>query len=712
MKNMKVIRKTSLLAFIATVFALPIFLGGDSHADTFKTNVDIAPKLMVTLPSSPTQITVDPSYTQFDWTNLQIQISTNNPTGYYTTASSETTNLIKREDSSKFIPTIEESGYYSSSSFPVNHWGYSTDNGNTYQPFVSGTRIAGKDTAANGDTVNMRMATKVDYLQSPGTYEIELTFVTVVNYLPPSYIQDVDPMTCMEEPRTVVDMRDGEEYTIQKLNDGRCWMLDNLRLDPTEVSLNDLKGKTNAPDEALTYLKNGGGTGDGYPIDGVVVDDRYYIYEAEASPIVSTLNKDTVIEGTPGAGSGKAGVFYNFCAASAGTYCYSDSANKGDATYDICPAGWHLPKGIPSQPDSEFYRVAAAYKDARGDYHGLREALSIPGVRLNGTGELTTYGSEFWTPHWSYYKQLWTAVFNTEGNYTWGDKDTYTSQSIRCILDEPDISQATYLQDVKRAMVYNMNVGDTATLTDKRDGEQYLVSKLPDGRLWMMDNLRLDPTQVTLETLKGNTNASDSALTYLKNGGGTSSDPYSVHGVAVEGSENGSINAYVRVQHKDFVNEGTPDREGVGSGKVGVFYNYCAVSAGTRCHNNASDNKGGTTDDVCPKGWRLPTGSLSSSEPGEYENLYNVIAAINNRYYEQDKKRDLLVALSLPVMTSFADPTTESDSYYGEYWTSTNEYGEGIELNMSWTRSTDYTGGYFWEDKYPTNIFPIRCILK
>ena len=706
------------MALVAVMFALPIFLGGNSHAETFKTNVDIAPKLMVTLPSSPTQVNVDPSYSHFSYNILSVQISTNNPTGYYTTVSSETTNLIKREDSSKFIPTIEEAGYYSSYDFPVNRWGYSTNNGSTYQPFVSGARIASKDTAANGDSIGMQIATRVDYLQSPGTYEIELTFVTVVNYLPPSYIQDVDPMTCMEEPRTVVDMRDGQEYTIQKLNDGRCWMLDNLRLDPTEVSLNDLKGKTNASDESLTYLKNGGGSGQ-YPANDVVVktaDDDNWGDEYYTDPYIVTEFKDIAAPATYGSGSSKIGVYYNYCAASAGSYCYTGGSSTGNAMYDLCPAGWRLPIGSANNATpgtiNEFNNLYLSYNS---DHATFKAAFNAP---ITGSFDIPSadiQGSEadFWSSTRLTGYGMRGLRVKSSATDPFTSNSRITGRSIRCILDEPDISQATYLQDVKRAMVYNMNVGDTATLIDKRDGEQYLVSKLPDGRLWMMDNLRLDPSQVTLETLKGNTNASDSALTYLKNGGGTSSDAYPVHGVSAEGSENGSINAYVRAQHKNFINEDTPDREGIGSGKVGVFYNYCAVSAGTRCHNNASDNKGNLTDDVCPKGWRLPTGTASTT--GEYENLYKVLDAIYNRYSNSDKYRDLLVTLSLPVIVSFTDPTITVSSdgyYYGEYWTSTNEYGEGVELNTTWTKGTNYANGYFWEDKYPTNFFPIRCILK
>ena len=46
---------------------------------------------------------------------------------------------------------------------------------------------------------------------------------------PPHYIQDATNSNCPRDPITVIDKRDNESYTIQKLADGNCWMLDNLR---------------------------------------------------------------------------------------------------------------------------------------------------------------------------------------------------------------------------------------------------------------------------------------------------------------------------------------------------------------------------------------------------------------------------------------------------------------------------------------------------
>ena len=40
--------------------------------------------------------------------------------------------------------------------------------------------------------------------------------------------------------------------------------------------------------------------------------------------------------------SWKYGVYYNYCAATVGTYCQASGSGTGNATKDICPAGWRL----------------------------------------------------------------------------------------------------------------------------------------------------------------------------------------------------------------------------------------------------------------------------------------------------------------------------------------------------------------------------------
>ena len=142
----------------------------------------------------------------------------------------------------------------------------------------------------------------------------------------------------------------------------------------------------------------------------------------------------------------------------------------------------------------------------------------------------------------------------------------------------------------------------------------------------MLDNLRLDLTNSTVinDLSSANTNATDAQLAYLKGTStGTTSDQYPTAGLS--GSEWSSSYSYsvpmVAARFKDNI---APVTYGYGSGKIGVYYNYCATSAGTYCWGNGTSYSGSLTSDpvtdsyrdiegdICPAGWRLPTGNTNS----------------------------------------------------------------------------------------------------
>lgn len=235
-----------------------------------------------------------------------------------------------------------------------------------------------------------------------------------------------------------------------------------------------------------------------------------------------------------------------------------------------------------------------------------------------------------------------------------------------CNTPVPNI---TYMQDINTANYHTVMDSLTAEaayyLRDSRDNEPYCVSKLADGNLWMLDNLRLDisNSEVLNNVTAQNTNASSTAIGYLKNGGGTSTDQYAVNGV----------NTYVWGNHLSGTDSNTPmavssggcgnttncandptsgewnkdsvvTNYGNGSGKIGVYYNFCAATAGTYCWNTESNpwtdaNAQDPYDieaDICPVGWHMP----SNGGGGELYNLYNSI------YSASDTMDKLSIALS------------------------------------------------------------------
>ena len=96
---------------------------------------------------------------------------------------------------------------------------------------------------------------------------------------------------------------------------------------------------------------------------------------------------------------------------------------------------------------------------------------------------------------------------------------------------------------------------------DSRDGTLYHIQRLADGNCWMLDNLAIDLTDPTVQAnlTESTTNASNTTLGYLKNGGGStdSSSPlykYAKSGVSTDWSGGNSYSIpLINMNSKDTI---------------------------------------------------------------------------------------------------------------------------------------------------------------
>lgn len=268
---------------------------------------------------------------------------------------------------------------------------------------------------------------------------------------------------------------------------------------------------------------------------------------------------------------------------------------------------------------------------------------------------------------------------------------------VSCSTPVPGI---TFMQDINTnnytAVLESLTDEQPYYLRDSRDNEPYCVSKLADGRLWMLDNLRLDlGNSDTLNNVNAsNTNASATALQYLKNGGGTASDQYPTAALNSEtwvdsGQDYYSVpmsvssgtclysGSCVNESNSQWTKDSTVPVYGNGSGKVGVLYNYCAVSAGTYCYGDGTSktNIPGTDSkpdslydidgDICPAGWYVPTGRIA----GDLYSLYNYYG-----YRDASSPNSLQYKTSIPFAGSFISGKLNSiPTFQGAIWTSTRD---------------------------------------
>ena len=444
------------------------------------------------------------------------------------------------------------------------------------------------------------------------------------------YMQNVTASMCTTSPTKVVDRRDNTVYIIQRLNDGNCWMMGNLSLDG---------GRTLTPADTN-------------------VATNFDLPANIASGTVTYTTAETIsLDGEDSYGN-KYGNLYNYCAVTGGTIC--EAVNNSNATYDICPKGWRLPTG---GIDSDFSRLVMAYgglntvMDSSTNPTGaemaiiLQKDLKIPfaGGFVDATPVKQGTSGYLWS----------STPFNNTAMY---DLELFSSKvtlqdgghrrygySVRCMLETRTIADIEYMQDITPTIAANTAVGEIANLVDKRDNDTYQVQKLKDGKLWMMENLRLGSTS-TMTLTPADTNI---AANYTLPASGTANF------TETGGYTNAAINTSL---------EDTADANG---NEYGVYYNYCAVSAGTACHASSETGTDSTVD-ICPKGWRLPT-SGTNGEFGKLMVAYGGLTTIMDSSTTPDASTMLGVLQKelKYVLAGYFYTKVDRRDEYGLYWSST-----------------------------------------
>ena len=198
-----------------------------------------------------------------------------------------------------------------------------------------------------------------------------------------SIMQNVDAQVCansnVHEVATLVDVRDGNSYTVAKLKDNKCWMTQNLRL----------------VNKTLT------------PIDSDVTSN--FTVPASNLSVANTYDSSTVLPmvyfdpSRP-----QDGAYYNWFTATAGTG--SRNIPEGvDVSSSVCPSGWRLSYGGSR---SEYLSLLNSYD---GNVANLRSAplnFITPGYaherNLIGIGSNGLYWSSTAGPaNWAHRMSIW-----------------------------------------------------------------------------------------------------------------------------------------------------------------------------------------------------------------------------------------------------------------------------------------------------------------
>ena len=561
-----------------------------------------------------------------------------------------------------------------------------------------------------------------------------------IRYFNPSNttsMQDFDATTCgsmsVGDIISLTDTRNNQTYRVKKMQDNKCWMVDNMKYKGEGITINNIGDGT----QGITYNNTAGryNTVDGTDSTaasgtGTNWDKAFY-----NNPMSQTYCFGNAIQTS----YTKCGYLYNWYAATAGTGTYNVSTNGTNVSGSICPTGWRLPSSVSGDRDatSDGVNVSAA------DFPVLNASMNV--------GSLTTGSDSNYYVNWQFHN-AWEGIFSgawlnylvyqgglgvyrassvvslTDVRHLYMDasqiatgnfEDKYYGYSVRCVMDgaitiyfdgngadggtmdaqsinvgksanlntnqftrdgykfigwntvaggtgtsysngasysapsNPSSytvtlyaqweKEATYMQDFTASQCSSLASSSDYTVTDRRDNNTYTVRYI-NGDCWMTQNLRL-AGGTTLTSTYSNVSSSYTIPTTDLTSGGSYTDG--------------------RVHNS-------------GNTTTGYWYNFCAASAGTNCQTSSTYN---TTYDICPKGWRLPTGSRFNSITGT-----SYISAFS------------------PVTGGRYDNGSLDDTSYGYWWTS-------AASSSTYQNSLGYNGSslYTSNDSRYLGLY-VRCI--
>lgn len=476
-----------------------------------------------------------------------------------------------------------------------------------------------------------------------------------------TYMQNLSSSSCTTTASTVYDNRDGQAYTIKRLNDGRCWMMSNLNLGATTLSTNLTSSNTNIASTVAYSTFNG--------------------WKKTSGTATYTAGEFISVSGSDATSGNAYGTLYNYCAATAGTIC--SSTNSGDAAYDICPAGWRMPTGSTAGELYKLYTYYPSLSSMRASASSGGAAFALAGYFTSGAATgAGTYGYYWSSTRWDDTTMYQLFLNSTDTVTPAGGGYRMAGFPVRCILDETaTIPGYTYMQDfynisssAKASVLNSMSLNTTYTLIDNRDNKKYQVAKLRDGKIWMAENLDLGRTTLSVNLTSSNTNLANTitASTFNSWKKTTGSQSFvSADFIPVSGSDATSGNNYA------------------------TLYNYCAATAGTICTSSNSYN---ASYDLCPAGWRMPTGGPS----GEFQTIYSYYNSVSSL---RSPITSGGFAFTLSGYFSNSGPAYQGGS--GSLWSQTR--GDNIDtLNFDVNGSSVYT----YVNVQRQSGESVRCVVK
>ena len=170
--------------------------------------------------------------------------------------------------------------------------------------------------------------------------------------------------------RALTDQRDGQTYAIAKLADGKCWMIENLRLEADDSSDSTLARGfggvfTGLADAEAAWANNSTTANSLYSTDGSTANTISGSNQGYRFPRYNNINTSTRAS-SPTTGTNvkiySYGNYYTWAAAMANTEDLTSYSASEAVTTSLCPTDWRLPTGgdktrIEADDNNEFWNL-------------------------------------------------------------------------------------------------------------------------------------------------------------------------------------------------------------------------------------------------------------------------------------------------------------------------------------------------------------------
>lgn len=214
---------------------------------------------------------------------------------------------------------------------------------------------------------------------------------------------------------SLTDERNGQTYRIKKMQDNKCWMVDNMKYLGEGITISNVDSTT-----GIIYNNESGklNTVDGTSTQSSTNSDKAFYN----NPMSNSYCYGTSVQSS----YTKCGYLYNWYAATAGTGTYATSTDGTNVSGSICPTGWRLPSAYSDGSTA----TGNGTSFTAADFAVLNASMNAGSLTTGSISDSYYAGWQF-TGAWSgVFSGYWLNGFNRQGSrgYYWSstaDSSTY-----------------------------------------------------------------------------------------------------------------------------------------------------------------------------------------------------------------------------------------------------------------------------------------------